>query len=119
MFPGLLTSAVLISVPLSPSFDVVLGQDWLSGHHAVLDAKTGRVSIGGEGVTAVPAVQISDSHVVGVHPGPFVSSSGSVHSTPVVQLAPLQGTAAPLLIWTVLLMELQPWMWMCQLLVFC
>jgi len=93
-FPGVLTGAVLIGIPLSTSFDVVLGQDWLSGHNAVLCAKTGRISIGGEGVTAVPAIQIAGSHSVVVHPDPFVQSSGSVHSTPAVQLAPLQGTVA-------------------------
>jgi len=93
-FQGVLTSAILIGIPLSTSFDVVLGQDWLSGHHAVLDARSGRVTLGGEGVTAVPAVQIAGSHDVAVHPDPFVPFSGSVQSTPAVQLAPLQDAAA-------------------------
>jgi len=83
-FPGVLAGTVLIGIPLSSSFHVVLGQDWLSGHHAVLGAKTGRITVGGEGVTAVPVVQIAGSHVVGVHPGPFVRSPGPVHSTSAV-----------------------------------
>jgi hypothetical protein len=38
-------SADLLAVPLCAAFDMVLGQDWLAKHHAVLHAGTGDVAL--------------------------------------------------------------------------
>ena len=73
--------ASLLAVPLDVAFDVVLGQDWLSNHHAVLHADTGDVTltIGGRQRVLKP---LSTEHSVPHAPPPTeVSSSVLLNAT--------------------------------------